>query len=132
MDALDRHVIKTALETLRAAGGTGLKKAALLHHFVDGGSIIDVVNGHSDVVRNYPLVITLTAGYQPVDHIADFRELSELVVILEMMNMTCIVSKYFIEEQIAIGESERMDRLNEDSGFEAVVTADIVGKICGS
>jgi hypothetical protein len=30
MDALDRHVIKTALETLRAAGGTGLKKAALL------------------------------------------------------------------------------------------------------
>ena len=30
MDALDKHVIKTALETLRAAGGTGLKKAALL------------------------------------------------------------------------------------------------------
>ena len=30
MDALDKHVIKTALETLRAAGGTGLKKTALL------------------------------------------------------------------------------------------------------
>ena len=30
MDALDRHVIKTALKTLQAAGGTGLKKAALL------------------------------------------------------------------------------------------------------
>ena len=30
MDALDKHVIKTALETLRAAGGTGLKKSALL------------------------------------------------------------------------------------------------------
>ena len=30
MDATDRYVIKTALETLRAAGGTGLKKAALL------------------------------------------------------------------------------------------------------
>ena len=30
MDALDKHVIKTALESLRAAGGTGLKKAALL------------------------------------------------------------------------------------------------------
>lgn len=30
MDATDRHVVKTALETLRAAGGTGLKKAALL------------------------------------------------------------------------------------------------------
>ena len=30
MDALDKHVIKTALETLRASGGTGLKKAALL------------------------------------------------------------------------------------------------------
>ena len=30
MDALDKHVTKTALETLRAAGGTGLKKAALL------------------------------------------------------------------------------------------------------
>ncbi|MBQ1428418.1 MAG: hypothetical protein IIZ06_02010 [Kiritimatiellae bacterium] len=31
MDALDKYVIKTALETLRAAGGTGLKKAALLN-----------------------------------------------------------------------------------------------------
>ena len=30
MDATDKHVIKTALETLRAAGGTGLKKSALL------------------------------------------------------------------------------------------------------
>ncbi len=30
MDAIDKHVIKTALETLRAAGGTGLKKSALL------------------------------------------------------------------------------------------------------
>ena len=30
MDAVDRYVIKTALESLRAAGGTGLKKAALL------------------------------------------------------------------------------------------------------
>jgi len=31
MEALDKFVIKTALETLRAAGGTGLKKAALLN-----------------------------------------------------------------------------------------------------
>ena len=31
MDAVDKFVIKTALETLRAAGGTGLKKAALLN-----------------------------------------------------------------------------------------------------
>ncbi|MBR1608627.1 MAG: hypothetical protein IJ678_03310 [Kiritimatiellae bacterium] len=30
MDATDKHVVKTALETLRAAGGTGIKKAALL------------------------------------------------------------------------------------------------------
>lgn len=30
MDALDRHVIKTALKTLQAAAGTGLKKSALL------------------------------------------------------------------------------------------------------
>ena len=30
MDALDKHVIKTALKTLQAAGGTGLKKTALL------------------------------------------------------------------------------------------------------
>ena len=30
MDPLDRHVIKTALETLRAAGGAGVKKPALL------------------------------------------------------------------------------------------------------
>ena len=30
MDATDRHVVKTALETLRAAGGTGLRKSALL------------------------------------------------------------------------------------------------------
>lgn len=30
MDATDRHVVKTALATLRAAGGTGLKKSALL------------------------------------------------------------------------------------------------------
>lgn len=30
MDALDRHVIKTALKTLQAAGGTGVKKQALL------------------------------------------------------------------------------------------------------
>ena len=30
MDALDKHVIKTALESLRAAGGTGLTKSALL------------------------------------------------------------------------------------------------------
>jgi hypothetical protein len=30
MDALDKHVIKTALKTLQAAGGTGVKKAALL------------------------------------------------------------------------------------------------------
>lgn len=30
MDSLDRHVIKTALKTLQAAGGTGVKKAALL------------------------------------------------------------------------------------------------------
>ena len=31
MDSIDRYVIKTALETLRAAGGTGLKKQALLN-----------------------------------------------------------------------------------------------------
>ena len=31
MDATDKHVIKTALRTLQAAGGTGLKKAALLN-----------------------------------------------------------------------------------------------------
>ena len=31
MDATDKHVIKTALETLRAAGGTGVKKDALLN-----------------------------------------------------------------------------------------------------
>ena len=31
MDATDKFVIKTALETLRAAGGTGLKKQALLN-----------------------------------------------------------------------------------------------------
>ena len=30
MDATDKFVIKTALETLKAAGGTGVKKAALL------------------------------------------------------------------------------------------------------
>ena len=30
MDATDRFVIKTALRTLRAAGGTGLKKTTLL------------------------------------------------------------------------------------------------------
>jgi len=30
MDATDKHVIKTALKTLAAAGGTGLKKPALL------------------------------------------------------------------------------------------------------
>ena len=30
MDATDRFVIKTALETLRAAGGTGVTKKALL------------------------------------------------------------------------------------------------------
>ena len=31
MDATDKFVIKTALETLRAAGGTGLKKNDLLN-----------------------------------------------------------------------------------------------------
>lgn len=30
MDATDKHVIKTALKTLAAAGGTGIKKPALL------------------------------------------------------------------------------------------------------
>ena len=30
MDATDKHVIKTALKTLQAAGGTGVKKQALL------------------------------------------------------------------------------------------------------
>ncbi len=30
MDALDRFVIKTALQTLQAAGGAGVKKSALL------------------------------------------------------------------------------------------------------
>ena len=30
MDVTDKHVIKTALKTLQAAGGTGLKKSALL------------------------------------------------------------------------------------------------------
>jgi len=30
MDATDRYVIKTALETLKAAGGTGLTKSAIL------------------------------------------------------------------------------------------------------
>ena len=30
MDATDRYVVKVALETLRAAGGTGVKKSALL------------------------------------------------------------------------------------------------------
>ena len=30
MDAIDKHVIETALQTLKAAGGTGLKKSALL------------------------------------------------------------------------------------------------------
>jgi len=30
MNAMDKYVIKTALESLRAAGGTGLKKPALL------------------------------------------------------------------------------------------------------
>ena len=30
MNATDKHVIKTALKTLQAAGGTGLKKSALL------------------------------------------------------------------------------------------------------
>ena len=30
MDATDKHVIKTALKTVAAAGGTGIKKPALL------------------------------------------------------------------------------------------------------
>ena len=30
MDGTDKHVIKTALKTLQAAGGTGVKKQALL------------------------------------------------------------------------------------------------------
>jgi len=30
MDATDRHVIKTALRTVQAAGGAGMKKSALL------------------------------------------------------------------------------------------------------
>lgn len=30
MNALDKHVIKTALKTLQASGGTGVKKQALL------------------------------------------------------------------------------------------------------
>ena len=30
MDSLDKFVVKTALQTLHAAGGTGLKKSALL------------------------------------------------------------------------------------------------------
>ena len=30
MDATDKYVVKVALETLRAAGGTGVKKSALL------------------------------------------------------------------------------------------------------
>ena len=31
MDAIDKHVIKSALELVRAAGGTGVKKSALLN-----------------------------------------------------------------------------------------------------
>ena len=36
MDATDKYMVKVALETLRAAGGTGVKRRAILSQMGDG------------------------------------------------------------------------------------------------
>ena len=68
MDALDKFVIKTALETLRAAGGTGLKKTALLNQ-------IDLAAGAptTDAQREAAFALLRDRGwisyhYEPVWH----------------------------------------------------------------
>ena len=68
MDAIDKHVIKTALKTLQAAGGTGLKKAALL-------SQIDLAAGTptTDEQREAAFALMrdrgwMTYHYEPIWH----------------------------------------------------------------
>ena len=68
MDALDKHVIKTALKTLQASGGTGVKKQALLEQ-------IDLAAGAptTDAQREAAFAMLLDRGWmdwhmEPVWH----------------------------------------------------------------
>lgn len=68
MDAIDKFVIKTSLETLRAAGGTGLKKAALLNQ-------IDLAAGAPTTEEQREAAFSLLRGrgwidfhYEPIWH----------------------------------------------------------------
>lgn len=61
MDAIDKHVIKTALETLRAAGGTGLKKQALL-------SQIDLAAGAPTTNEQREAAFSLLRGRGWIDY----------------------------------------------------------------
>ena len=61
MDALDKHVIKTALETLKAAGGTGLKKTALL-------SQIDLAAGAPTTDEQREAAFSLMKGRGWIDY----------------------------------------------------------------
>ena len=68
MDAIDKHVIKTALKTLQAAGGTGVKKPALLDQ-------IDLAAGTPTTDEQREAAFTLlrdrgwmTYHYEPIWH----------------------------------------------------------------
>jgi len=68
MDPLDRHVIKTALKTLQAAGGTGIKKPALLDQ-------IDLAAGYATTSEQREAAFSLlrdrgwiTYHYEPIFH----------------------------------------------------------------
>lgn len=61
MDSVDKFVIKTALETLRAAGGTGLRKQALL-------SQIDLAAGAPTTDEQREAAFSLMRGRGWIDY----------------------------------------------------------------
>ena len=83
----------------------------------------------TDIVGQDAFLVIFTAGSFPIQHVADFRKLTEFGEVAEMIHMTGIICVYFIEEQVAVCKSACMYRNDRNTFVEAFIAAQIVFEI---
>ena len=87
--------VQLNLRKLPVCGKPGINVAGKIH----------IVNRNTDIVRQNPFLIRLSARIPATDNIRHFRELLKAVKISEMTDVTVVVGKNLVEEQVAVGKA---------------------------
>ena len=98
-----------------------MKSFSLHESLIDFRSESDVVECYSIVVAQDSLVLTCPPRVLALQHVVELIVLLELLEILEVLYLCCIVTKHFVEEEVAVLESSHVYGNERDAFLKKVV-----------